>query len=225
MPCHSGGGATKKSARPVATRRADGGCGRSLRWSSSKMQRHRLPPPALISPPKPRLQTLQYLCSSVLSVLGCAFGWWMLEVGPISAGHYLLAIEATDTEEIIVCTGLRPANWDLYLFNSPGGAPRALTNDPDLDYNPAFSPDGRWIVFCSERRGNPDLYVLDLQHPGKARPLTDSDALEDAAAFSPDGRQLAFVSTREGNADIYVMPFRPAGSRSIGPSSKPHSPP
>ena len=67
MPCHSGGGATKKSARPAATRRADGGCGRSLCWSSSKMQRHRLPPPALISPPKPRLQTFQYLCSSVLS--------------------------------------------------------------------------------------------------------------------------------------------------------------
>ena len=49
---HSGGGVTKKSARPVATRRADGGCGRSLRWSSSKMAKHRLPPPALISPHK-----------------------------------------------------------------------------------------------------------------------------------------------------------------------------
>ncbi len=56
MLCHGGGGATKKSARPVATRRADGGCGRSLRWSSSKMARHRLPSPALTSPRKPHLQ-------------------------------------------------------------------------------------------------------------------------------------------------------------------------
>ena len=39
-----------------ATRWADGGCGRSLRWSSSKMARHRLPPPALTSPHKPHLQ-------------------------------------------------------------------------------------------------------------------------------------------------------------------------
>ena len=36
------------------------------RSEEEAMQRHRLPPPALISPPKPRLQTLQYLCSSVL---------------------------------------------------------------------------------------------------------------------------------------------------------------
>ena len=39
-----------------ATRWADGGCGRSLRWSSSKMAKHRLPPPALTSPRKPHLQ-------------------------------------------------------------------------------------------------------------------------------------------------------------------------
>ena len=63
---HSGGGATKISARPVATRRADGGCGRSLRWSSSKMAKHRLPPPALISPHKPHLQIRHNLCYRVL---------------------------------------------------------------------------------------------------------------------------------------------------------------
>ena len=67
MSFYSGGGATKKSACPVATRRADGGCGRSLRWSSSKMAKHRLPPPALISPRKPHLQTRHNLCYSVLA--------------------------------------------------------------------------------------------------------------------------------------------------------------
>jgi len=66
MARYSGGGATKKPARLVTTRRADGFCGRSLRWSSSKMAKHRLPPPALISPRKPHLQTLPYLRSSVL---------------------------------------------------------------------------------------------------------------------------------------------------------------
>ena len=62
------GGATKPSARPVATRRADGGCGRSLRWSSSKMAKHRLPPPALISPHKPHLHTSSYLWKGALSL-------------------------------------------------------------------------------------------------------------------------------------------------------------
>ncbi len=54
------------SARPVATHRADGGCGRSLRWLSSKMAKHRLPPPALISPHKTHLQIRHNLCYSLL---------------------------------------------------------------------------------------------------------------------------------------------------------------
>jgi TolB protein len=113
--------------------------------------------------------------------------------------------------ERIFHAALRPANMDLFLFDVPGKTPRLLASDPALDYNPVFSPDGRWIVFCSERRGNPDLYAVDLQNPGPPVLLTNSDALEDAPAFSPDGKQLAFVSDREGNADIFVMPFRPAG--------------
>ena len=62
------GEATKTSARPVATRRTDGGCGGSLRWSSSKMARHRLPPPALISPHKPHLQTSSYFWNGACSL-------------------------------------------------------------------------------------------------------------------------------------------------------------
>lgn len=119
--------------------------------------------------------------------------------------------DAGPVRERIIYTALRPANTDIYLFDAPGKAPRRLTDHPALDYNPVFSPDGRWIVFCSERRGNPDLYALDLQNPGPPRLLTDSEALEDAPAFSPDGKMLAFVSDRDGNADIFVMPFEPEG--------------
>ena len=119
--------------------------------------------------------------------------------------------EAGRVRERIIYAALRPANMDIYLFDSPGKAPRRLTDHPALDYNPVFSPDGRWVVFCSERRGNPDLYALDLQNPGPPVLLTNSDAMEDAPAFSPDGKKLAFVSDRDGNADIFVMPFRPEG--------------
>ena len=127
----------------------------------------------------------------------------------LSAGA---AAEAADrVRERIVYAALRPASLTLYLFAAPGAEPRRLTPEAGLDYNPVFSPDGRWVVFCSERRGNPDLYALDLENPGPPRPLTDSDALEDAPAFSPDGKWLAFVGTRDGNADIFVMPFEPRG--------------
>jgi len=118
--------------------------------------------------------------------------------------------------EAIVYTTLRPPNWDIYLFDKPGGTPRRLTDDPALDYNAEFSPDGRWVVFTSERAGNADLYALDLRTTDRVIRLTNHPAMDDAACFSPDGKQLAFVSTREGNADIYLMPFTPGNQTAEG---------
>jgi Tol biopolymer transport system component len=111
--------------------------------------------------------------------------------------------------ERISYTTSRPANWDLYYFAASGEKPRKLTSDPGLEYDAAVSPDGRWVVFTSERRGNPDLYVLDLQAPAEPRLLIDSSALEDQASFSADGSSLVFVSTEAGSADIYSIPFTP----------------
>jgi len=111
--------------------------------------------------------------------------------------------------EAVVYTTLRPQNLDIYLFEGVSDAPSRLTDHPALDYNATFSPDGRWIVFTSERSGNPELWAMEVGSRGEPVRLTDHEALDDAADFSPDGRRLAFVSTREGNADIFVMPFAP----------------
>ncbi|MCH8913192.1 MAG: PD40 domain-containing protein [Planctomycetes bacterium] len=86
---------------------------------------------------------------------------------------------------------------------------RVLLHSPFEELHPTLSPDGRWIVFTSERSGNPELWAMEVGSRGEPVRLTDHEALDDAADFSPDGRRLAFVSTREGNADIFVMPFAP----------------
>lgn len=72
-----------------------------------------------------------------------------------------------------------------------------------------FSPDGRWVIFTSERAGGADLYALELAAESPPIRLTRHRAFDDAAAFSPDGNRLAFVSSRDGDADIFVMPFAP----------------
>jgi TolB protein len=113
--------------------------------------------------------------------------------------------------ERIVYTTVRPANWELFLVE-PNAAPKQITDDPALDYDATFSPDGRWIVFCSERSGNPDLYALDLKQPATPKPLTRTPFMEAAPAFTPDGKSLLFVSDRDGNADIFMMPFEPDGA-------------
>jgi Tol biopolymer transport system component len=115
----------------------------------------------------------------------------------------------------IVYSSLRPGNWDIFHFATAGAPPRRLTDHPGLDYDAVFSPDGRWVVFTSERRGNPDLYAIDLEAGTEPVLLIDSPAMEDQAAFAPDGRSIAFVGTASGNADIYVLPFSPAATQTM----------
>jgi Tol biopolymer transport system component len=131
------------------------------------------------------------------------------------------AAPSSTATERIVYSSLRPGNWDVYYFAEPNAAPLRLTADsPGLDYDAALSPDGRWVVFTSERRGNPDLYAIDVEAVRKgatpaARLLIDSPALEDQAAFSPDGRTLAFVSSASGNAEVYTVPFAPDSTQRL----------
>jgi Tol biopolymer transport system component len=125
-------------------------------------------------------------------------------------------------KERIAYSSLRASNWDVYYFAKPGTPPRRLTDSPGLDYDAVFSPDGRWVVFTSERRGNPDLYAIDLQQDGVPTPhlLIDSAAMEDQAAFSPAGDAIAFVSTASGNADIYTIRFDPSLTQTIDKSAR-----
>jgi len=115
----------------------------------------------------------------------------------------------------IVFSSFRPSNWDIYAVDHPGQAPRRLTDDPALDYDPVFSPDGAWIVFTSERRGSPDLFAMPSDGSAPPHLLIESDAMEDQATISPDGKRIAFICTRDGNAEIFLLPFRPRQTQSL----------
>ncbi len=117
--------------------------------------------------------------------------------------------------ERLLYTTLRPANTELFLFAPGAAAPKQLTNDPALDYDATFSPDGKWVVFCSERGGNPNLYALNLTTNEAPRQLTDRRFMASAPAFTPDGKTLLFVSDRDGNADIFSMPFDPGQAQAV----------
>jgi len=107
-----------------------------------------------------------------------------------------------------------PNNTDIFIADGDGSHARALAPHPALDYDAAFSPDGRWILFTSHRSGSPRIYRV---HPdGSAlEPLTDGSAFADQGALSPDGRSLAFVSTRTGQADIWIEDLATRALRNV----------
>jgi len=78
-----------------------------------------------------------------------------------------------------------------------------LTNT-NMEAAPAWSPDGKQIVFTSKRDGNWEIYVMRADGSHQTR-LTDNPATDDSPTWSADGGQIAFVSNRDGNQEIYVM--------------------
>jgi len=77
------------------------------------------------------------------------------------------------------------------------------------DWYPAMSPNGKWIAFVSDRDGNSEIYVMDLNGSNVTR-LTNNPASDQDPAFSPDGRWLVFASDRVGNNfDIFRLLFGP----------------
>jgi tetratricopeptide (TPR) repeat protein len=70
--------------------------------------------------------------------------------------------------------------------------------------NPEASPDGRRVAFMSQRDGNWEVYVINLDGTGLQR-LTRNPANDGLPTWSPDGRYIAFVSDRDGSWELWVM--------------------
>jgi Tol biopolymer transport system component/tRNA A-37 threonylcarbamoyl transferase component Bud32 len=69
-----------------------------------------------------------------------------------------------------------------------------------------LSPDGHWLVFDSDRRGNADIYRLRLDQPGaEPEQLTADSANDYSPIMSPDRREILFHSLRLGNRDLWLM--------------------
>ena len=81
---------------------------------------------------------------------------------------------------------------DLWLVER--GKPQRLTDDPFVDLDPTFSPDGESLVFASERSGGFELWRLTLRDR-KLTQLTSSGAPVRAPALSADGRELVYLET------------------------------
>ena len=77
--------------------------------------------------------------------------------------------------------------------NGGAGAAQQLTAG-SYDYQPDWSPDGRWVIYSSYRNDAMELWVLDLSK-GSAKPLVANGAVNVEPRFSPDGKRVAFVST------------------------------
>jgi len=91
----------------------------------------------------------------------------------------------------------------LIISNLDGSFPKQITQDPG-DTNPDVSPDGQKVVFMSRRKGNWDIYRVDIDGENLIQ-LTTDEADDGLPVWSPDGKMVAFVSNRDGIWEMWVM--------------------
>lgn len=110
---------------------------------------------------------------------------------------------AAATGEKIAFVSDRDGNDEIYVMNVDGSGLIRLTNHPDDDRYPAWSPDGQWLAFSRE-----GVYVMRPDGAGQKR-LTDFGG---CPAWSPDGRHIAFSHSSQ----LYVMNSDGSGLAHLG---------
>jgi eukaryotic-like serine/threonine-protein kinase len=129
-------------------------------------------------------------------------GWSSQNFGSIriSPDGHRVAVDVADP---------RIGTSDIWIYDASRGAPVRLTTDLTNESGPVWSPDGRQVLFRSERRGAPNLYAntigsgTDRLIVSDPSPLTPED-------WAPDGRSVVYVrNTRQTGTDIWRVSLDP----------------
>lgn len=122
---------------------------------------------------------------------------------------------------------LRPGHAQLFVVPSDGGTPRALTHGAyDANGPLSWTPDGKSIVFTSNRRADAEMQPLDTEvwvvdvADTSLRALTDRRGPDNSPAISPDGSQVAYVGFDDRYqgyqvTHLYVVPTAGGASRPL----------
>ena len=99
-------------------------------------------------------------------------------------------------------------DYDIYTADADGSDPRRLFRSPRYDAEATVSPDGRTIVFTSQRDGDLDIYTMNVDGTGLRR-LTHTLGYDGGPFFSPDGSRIVYradhPATAQDSADYRAL--------------------
>ncbi len=115
------------------------------------------------------------------------------------------------SKDRLVFTSNRGGHWDIYLLDLSSGETIQLTDTPEYDASPSWSPDGLWMAYESTIDDNLEILIRPVDASQEPVQLTTHLAADFTPAWSPLGRQIAFVSTRGGKNEIWLANLDESG--------------
>jgi len=86
-------------------------------------------------------------------------------------------------------------SYDIFMADTSGKIIRQLTTAKGYDAEGTLSPDGKKMIYCSDKNGDLDLYIMDLKS-GKEKQITNTLGYDGGAWFSPDGKKIVWRASR-----------------------------
>jgi TolB protein len=115
------------------------------------------------------------------------------------AFHPQTAADSTEYRGLLAQHLVQPTRMDLWVMNADGTNQHQITRLAGASFAPAFTPDGRRLIFASNTlqptTDNFDLYLVNLDGSGLER-VTTSPGFNAFPMFSPDGKLLVWESSR-----------------------------
>jgi eukaryotic-like serine/threonine-protein kinase len=96
---------------------------------------------------------------------------------------------------------------DIWVYDVARGVKTRFTAKPGTARGPCWSPDGKHLVFSSNRRGHFDLYKKPTDGSAEEELLYESETGKYCQGWSPDGKSLIFMTVTTSNRDLWTLPL------------------